>query len=416
MKNYSITKLDNGITVVSENIHYVKSFSLGFWFNAGSREETANNNGISHFVEHMLFKGTETRSARKIADTVESLGGYLNAFTTKEHTCYYGRGLSDNIEKTFEVLADMIQNSVFRNSEIRKEASVILDELYDIEDTPEELIFDEFESALFRSNSLGLPIIGTKENISKFNRQSILDYVESNYTFDKLFIVASGNINHQDLIRFTEKYFKKDLGRSGKKRDAVRIKAKKDIQIYREIQQAHLILGRSAPGIRDDRRIPINLLSHILGEGSSSRLFQSIREKNGIAYQVNSFLSSFFDVSAFGVYLSTNEKSIEKALNIISNEFAKLRNKKVSEKELKKAKEYLKGNLLMSLESTTNRMLRIAQSVIYFGQIEPVENTISKIDAVSRDQIIHLSNLYLNPDSFSKTIVSSKNLLMHSAA
>ncbi len=416
MNNFNITRLQNGITVVSENISYVKSFSLGFWFNVGSREENSKNNGISHFIEHMLFKGTKKRTARNIADSIESLGGYLNAFTTKEQTCYYGRGLNNHIEKTFEVLADMVQYPLFKPADIKKEATVVIDELYDIEDTPEELIFDEFENNLFRSSSLGMPIIGTSENILKFDQKMLSEYISKNYTFDNLFIVASGSVDNEKIIKDVDKYFSKDLGSSGKRRKRIDPVKPTDVQIYKDIQQVHLIFGRSAPGMKDDLRIPINLLSHILGEGSSSRLFQSVRERNGIAYQVNSFLNSFFDISSFGIYLSTNEKSIEKAHTIILNEFAKLRNKKVSEKELKKAKEYLKGNLLMSLESTTNRMLRIAQSVIYFDEIETIENSISKIDAVSRDQILYLSNEYLNPETFSKTIVSSKNLLMHSAA
>lgn len=416
MNNYNITRLHNGITVVSENISYVKSFSLGFWFNVGSREENSKNNGISHFIEHMLFKGTKKRTARNIADSIESLGGYLNAFTTKEHTCYYGRGLANHIEKTFEVLADMVQYPLFKPADIKKEATVVIDELYDIEDSPEELIFDEFENNLFRSSSLGMPIIGTSENILKFDQKMLSEYISKNYTFGNLYIVASGLVDHEKIIKYVDKYFTKNLASSGKRRKRIDPVKPTDVQIYKDIQQAHLIFGRSAPGMKDDLRIPINLLSHILGEGSSSRLFQSVRERNGIAYQVNSFLNSFFDISSFGIYLSTNEKSIEKAHTIILNEFAKLRNKKVSEKELKKAKEYLKGNLLMSLESTTNRMLRIAQSVIYFDEIETIENSISKIDAVSRDQILYLSNEYLNPETFSKTIISSKNLLMHSAA
>ena len=211
MKNINITELPNGIKIISEKISFVKSFSLGFWFNVGSRDETKDNSGISHFLEHMFFKGTKKRSAKKIAEDIESLGGYLNAFTSKEHTCFYGRGLTDHVEKTFEVLADMIQNSVFNPKEIEKESAVVIDELYDIEDSPDEFIFDKFESNVFNGNSLGMPIIGTKKNLRSFRQKDLINFVKENYTFDRFFIVASGNIEHEDLIMFAKKYITKKL-------------------------------------------------------------------------------------------------------------------------------------------------------------------------------------------------------------
>ncbi|MDZ7766777.1 MAG: pitrilysin family protein [Melioribacteraceae bacterium] len=217
MQNYKVTTTPNGIRVISENLPYVKSFSLGFWFDVGSRDEDEATNGISHFIEHMLFKGTKKRDAAQIADEIESLGGYLNAFTSKEQTCYYGRGLAAHIEKTFEVLADMIQNPLFKNSEIKKEAGVIVDELNDIEDNPEELIFDKFESLIFDGNQLASPIIGTKQNIERFSREDLQNFVDKHYTFDNLYIVASGAVEHNQLIEFTEKYFTKDLGKSTQK-------------------------------------------------------------------------------------------------------------------------------------------------------------------------------------------------------
>ncbi len=418
MKNINITELPNGIKIISEKISYVKSFSLGFWFNVGSRDETSENSGISHFLEHMFFKGTRKRSAKKIAEDIESLGGYLNAFTSKEHTCFYGRGLTDHIEKTFEVLADMIQNSVFNPKEIEKESAVVIDELYDIEDSPDELIFDKFESNVFNGNSLGMPIIGTKKNLRSFRQKDLINFVKENYTFDRFFIVASGNIEHKDLIRFAKKYVTKNLQATNEKKRELILKPAGDIHIEKKTQQVHYILGKPTYGIKEKRRNIVSVLSHILGEGSSSRLFQKVREENGIAYQINSFLNSFFDISTFGVYLSTNDKSVYKAQDLILKEIEKIKQKKVGEIELSRAKEYLIGNMLMSLESTTNRMLRIAQSVIYFNKIKSVEETVKHIQSVTAKDIQEMSNELFNSSNkfenggLTRVILSSKNLLL----
>lgn len=418
MKNINITELPNGIKIISEKISFVKSFSLGFWFNVGSRDETEENSGISHFLEHMFFKGTKKRSAKKIAEDIESLGGYLNAFTSKEHTCFYGRGLTDHVEKTFEVLADMIQNSVFNPKEIEKESAVVIDELYDIEDSPDELIFDKFESNVFKGNSLGMPIIGTEKNLRSFRQKDLINFVKENYTFDRFFIVASGNIEHKDLIRFAKKYVTKNLRATNEKKRELILKPAGNIHIEKKTQQVHYILGKPTYGIKEKRRNIVSVLSHILGEGSSSRLFQKVREENGIAYQINSFLNSFFDISTFGVYLSTNDKSIYKAQDLIFKEIEKIKQKKVGEIELSRAKEYLIGNMLMSLESTTNRMLRIAQSVIYFNKIKSVEETVKHIQSVTAKGIREMSNeLFESSNKFengglTRVILSSKNLLL----
>ncbi len=411
MNRFSVTKLSNGVTVVSENLPYVKSFSLGFWFNVGTRDENKKNNGISHFLEHMFFKGTQNRSAKQISMEVEALGGYLNAFTSKEHTCFYGRGLSHNLEKTFTVIADMLQNSLFENKEIEKESRVIVDEMKDIEDSPEEIIFDEFESILFKGSSLELPIIGTEKNVLGFRHDDLESYIKTKYSNDKLFVVASGAIEQNDLIKLTEKYFNGSFGKN-RKRAVRKIRPNQNnIFLEKPINQAHIIIGRNTIGYNSDNRMAVSLLSHILGGGSSSRLFYNVRERHGITYQINSFLNSFYDTSTFGVYFSTNDESVKKANKLIFNEFEKLKRKKVGQKELSRAKEYLKGNLLMSLESTTNRMMQMAQSVIYFGRIKTIEETIDKIDAVTSADILTLSNELLNKEEFSTVLVNSKNIL-----
>jgi len=422
LKNINITELPNGLKIITEKVGYVKSFSLGFWFNVGSRDETPRNSGISHFLEHMFFKGTKKRSAKNIAEDIESLGGYLNAFTSKEHTCFYGRGLSAHIEKTFEVLADMIQNSVFNPKEIEKESAVVIDELHDIEDSPDELIFDKFESNVFKGNPLGMPIIGTEKNLRSFTQKDLTDFVKENYTFDRFYIVASGDIDHKELVDFAKKYITKNLNKTNDKKRELIISPAIDRYVAKETQQVHYIVGKPTFGIKEKRRNIVSLLSHILGEGSSSRLFQKIREENGIAYQVNSFLNSFFDISTFGIYLSTNNKSVFKAQDLIFEEIDKIKRKKVGEIELNRAKEYLIGNMLMSLESTTNRMLRIAQSVIYFNKIKSIDETVKHIQSVTADEIREMSNeLFYSSNKFengglTRVILSSKNILIKKVA
>ncbi|MEJ2613947.1 MAG: pitrilysin family protein [Ignavibacteriaceae bacterium] len=418
MSHFNKTILPNGIKILSESIPYVKSFSLGFWFNVGSRDESFRNNGITHFIEHMLFKGTKKRSARKIAVDIESAGGYLNAFTSKEHTCYYGRGLEEHINKTFDVISDMIQQPSFKPAEIKKESSVVVDELYDIEDNPEELIFDKFEEIIFAGNSLSLPIIGSEKNIKDFSQFDLFNYVKEKYGFNRLIISASGAVDHNKLIRLTDKYFNVDLGKSGIKRKhySFTVQPSKIEFIDKEIQQVHTIIGKSTYGYKDAKRIKVALLTQVLGEGSSSRLFQSVREKNGIAYQINSFLNSFYDVSSFGVYFSTNEKMIDKAMSLVLKEFRKLRETKITDRELKKAKESIKGNLILSLENTSNRMIRMAQSELYYNRIKSLEEILVEIDSVTAEDIWDISNELLQEDSFIKVIIKSKNTLLKWAA
>ncbi len=418
MSPFNKTVLPNGIRIITEEIPYVKSFSLGFWFNVGSRDENPATNGITHVIEHMLFKGTKKRSAKKIAEEIEGYGGYLNAFTSKEHTCYYARGLCNQFEKAFDVISDMIQNPTFKPGELKKESSVIIDELHDIEDNPEELIFDKFEEILFTGNTLSYPIIGTEKNIKSFSQLDLFNFIKEKYGFNRMIISASGAVDHKEILGFVEKYFTRNLGSSNIKRKnnlLTTIPARLEL-IEKEIQQVHAIVGRTTFGYKSDERLKAVLLSQILGEGSSSRLFQSIREKNGIAYQVNSFMNSFNDVSTFGVYLSTNEKMMEKALLLISKEFKKLRTTKISERELKKAKESLKGNMILSLENTSNRMIRMAQSELYHNRIITLDEALRKIDKLTREDILEIADELLSEDSFLKLIIKSKNALIKTAA
>ena len=407
MDTFNKTVLDNGITVISENIPYVKSISLGFWFNVGSRDEDKKINGITHFIEHMVFKGTKKRTAKKIAEDIEAYGGYLNAFTSKEHTCYYGRGLDANVERTFDVIADMVQFPLFKPSEMKKELSVIIDEMNDIDDNPEELIFDKFEEVLFKGNPLALPIIGTEETVSSFNQDDLFAYMNKHYGFNNLVIAGAGAINHNQLIKLVDKYITRELNHNKFAREYVKTVKPVSKKLKRPIQQVHLIIGNGTYGFNNDKRITANILSHILGEGSSSRLFQSIREKHGIGYQLNTFVNSFYDVSAFGVYLSTNNNQAEKAEELVYNEFRKITEKEVSLKELNKAKEYLKGSMFLSMESMSSRMNRIASSEIYYKRLITVDEVIEMIDKVTSADIFELANEILDEKLLTKVVLSA---------
>lgn len=416
MNQIKKTILPNGIKIITETLPNIKSFSLGFWFEVGSRDENFSNNGITHFIEHMFFKGTKKRSAKKIVTEIEACGGYLNAFTSKEHTCYYGRGLAEHFSKTFDVISDMILNSVFRDNDIKKESGVIIDEIRDVEDNPEELIFDKFEELIFNGNSLSYPIIGTEKNILSFNSNILHQFHKASYRLDNLLIAVSGAIQHEEVVKLAEKYFTGRKNTSTQRRKNNFKVAANNLIIQKEIQQVHSILGRTTYGFNDPDRHKVKVLSTLLGDGSSSRLFQAVREKLGMTYQINTFLNSYLDVSAFGVYYSTNEKQSEKVNEIILREFNKLRTIEVKPKELQRVKEYIKGNTLMSLENTTNRMTRLASSIFHYGKIVSVEDTLNKINAVTAEDILKLSEEVLNENTLSKIIICSKDNLIKKAA
>lgn len=416
MDSVHTTVLPNEITVITESLPHVQSFSLGFWFNAGTRDETITNNGTAHFLEHMLFKGTKKRSAGKIARLIESYGGYLNAFTTKEQTCYYGRGLSRNYRRTFDVLSDMIMNPLFRENDINKERAVILDELRDTNDNPEELIFDKFEEALFAGNSLSMPVLGSQKNLLRFTPDVITGFYSSLYGIRNLLISASGNISHEETLKYVNKYLSGFALRQQTKRKPLRLRKSEDRVILKDTEQAYCIIGRTGYGYNSKKRIAMNLLADIIGEGTSSRLYQAVRERLGIAYQINSFVNTYYDTAVFGIYFSTAEKQINKTLQIIGREFKKIKTKGISKQELSRAKEYYKGGIILSLENTSNRMVRMASTIFNFKRYISIEEQLAMIDAVTAEDIMEVALELLNEEEFLKVFVKANNKLYHIAA
>jgi predicted Zn-dependent peptidase len=414
--NYELTTLSNGIKIVSEFTPHYKSFSMGFWFNVGSRDETLSENGISHFIEHMLFKGTKKRTSKQITDAIEASGGYINAFTSKEQICIYVRGLEEYFEKYFDVLSDMIQNPLFKESHIRTETGVVIEELNDIEDNPEELIFDKFETELFKGNSLANPIIGTKENIKSFNSDSLQRFVKKYFTTNNLVISVSGSIKHEKILKLVgSKINQLETGKPIK-RKSLNKTFSQDVFIQKEINQIYTILGTDTYGFNDKRRLNIKVLSTLLGENSGSKLFQAVREKHGMAYQINTFLNSYIDVSSFGIFFSTNEANWEKANKIVMKQINEIKNGKISEKQIQQVKRYIKGSMILGLENTTNRMMGMANSLFHYGRIMEVDEILSNLELISVDSIINSANKVLAEEKLIQVIIANKNLLNKKAA
>ena len=299
----------------------------------------------------------------------------------------------------------MIQNPLFRNSDIKKESGVILDELKDIDDNPEELIFDKFEEIIFKGNPLAQPIIGTEASIMSFNHDTLKDFHNEYYGINNLLITASGNVDHKQIMQLAEKHLTSLHKSVQKKRQWVTDVAGKELTFNREISQVHCIIGRKTYGYKHEQRLILNLLSIVLGEGSSSRLYQAVREKQGITYQINSFVNSYYDASAFGIYFSTNEKNLEKALRVILEELQKLASKKIGDKELRRVKEYLKGTIILGMENTTNRMIRMSNSILYYNRIVTIDEVIEKIDKITAEQILEIAREVLEESTLTKVFL-----------
>lgn len=403
------TKLPGNITVITENIPYVRSFSLGFWFATGTRDETPEMNGISHFIEHMLFKGTDHYTSKKISDIVESSGGYLNAFTTKENISVYGRGLTENLSRTFQVMADMVQFPRFKESDIRKEAGVVLDEIRDLEDNPEELIFDKFEELIYGRHSLAHPILGSEATVSAFNAETVRAYYQKNFLESELLISVSGNVHHQQICELALKYLNRSGSQPRKKLELFSPIPAKVENIEKNTNQIYCILGAPSYGFDSEKRIVLNLLSYLLGDGTSSRLFQAVREKMGIAYQISTFMNTYYDTSCFGVFFSTGAKNLERAKEKIYKEFEKIVNEPLPAKELKRIKEYMKGTILLGLENITNRQIGQATSMLYFNRVIPIDETLERIASITEAELLEVAREILNPEKlFSLTITPAK--------
>jgi predicted Zn-dependent peptidase len=403
--SYAKTILDSKLTIVSEQIPSVRSVSIGAWIRTGSRNERIEQNGLSHFIEHMVFKGTANRTAEEIAQSLESVGGHLNAFTGKELTCYYARVLDEHVQLAVDVLADILLNSLFREEDIEKEKYVVFEEIKNLDDTPDELIHDLFSKSLFESHPLAWPILGPTENVRRFIADDVRSYMERQYTTENMIITAAGNIEHDRLVdlfndRFRYSHFPSNNGGPAFSESSARI----DIH-PREIAQTHLCIGTRSFPYSQPQRFPLLILNTLLGGGMSSRLFQQIREKEGLAYAVFSFVDFFIDTGIFGAYVGADSSQMKRALSMILREFKCLASKPVSADELKRIKCQLKGNLMLGLESTSNRMIRLAKMEIYLDEYSSLDETLASIDQVTTDEVHAVAKELFDPQKYIITVL-----------
>lgn len=403
---YKKTVLKNGIRVVTERISYVRSVTFGVWIDVGSRDEASDERGISHFIEHMFFKGTKKRTAKEIAASLESVGGALNAFTGREHTCYFARVLDEHLHIAIDVLADILKNSLLNPSDFEREKTVILAEVKDLEDSPEDVAHDLLMNNIWQDQPLGRPIIGDTESIQRMSRNKLIDFIKRNYVSPKMVIAASGNLNHQDLVRMVEEefQFQKSDGIFETAQPTLEPDQKKTV-INRKTAQTHICLGVPTFPYKDKRRYPAFILSNILGGGMSSRLFQNIREKLGLAYNLYTFVDFFEDTGVFGIYLGTHKKNTVQVFDLVLKEMRRIKKDSLSRQELAHAKYQLKGNLMLSLESTTSRMNRVARYELLLNKYVDLDETIRSINKVKGAEVTEVAKGLLNLDKLSAVIL-----------
>lgn len=402
------TTHSSGIRIVTETIQNVRSLSVGIWVKTGSRNERSKVAGITHFLEHMLFKGTQTRSAFDIVQQVESVGGYLNAFTSSEYTCYYARCLDSELERALDVLSDMVQHSTFPAEELEKEKKVVIEEMKMYRDNPDDYVFEEFTGQIFNQHPLGRPIIGYEETVSAFTRDDLTSYIEERYTPQNIIIAVAGNAEHAQIVDLVSKYFDTFNNGNGfveeKQILTPYVSTKKSLT--KAIEQTHLVVGRRSSSNSDEDRYKLLLVNTLLGGGMSSRLHQNIREKYGYCYAISSFNQAYSDTGMFGVYVGTDKEYVEHVNELIFNEFGKLVSEVVSEKELAEAKAQLKGKLLLSQENMSNRMTRLAKSEIYYDRFISLDEIVEQIDLVDAESVRAFSKEFFQKELFSQTVLA----------
>ena len=404
-EGYQKTVLSNGIKVITEEIPYLKSVSIGIWVTTGSRDEAPAENGISHFIEHLLFKGTERRTAYEIAREIDSVGGTLNAFTGREYTCFYAKVIDKNLPLAIDLLSDIFLHSVMDEKEIEKERMVILQEIKMVEDTPDDYIHELFNQVCWGDHPLGFPIYGTSDRVQSFYREQIVQFFKENYQPNRTIICAAGNLRHQEVVDQIEASFGQ-IPKSNKMTERKRAESISRTHFWkRDLEQVHFCLGTKGLCYNHSRRFASYTLNTILGGGMSSRLFQEIRENRGLAYSVYSYLPAYFDTGLMVVYAGTSEESFQKVIDLILKEFACLKTKPFKNKELETAKEQLKGNLLLSLESSDSLMTRLAKNEIYFESYMPVEAILRGIDEVSEEEVRELAREIFNEEFFCLTVM-----------
>ncbi len=408
---YKRYNLKNGVQVVAEKIPHFRSISIGLWFKAGSIYEDNSENGLSHFIEHMLFKGTQKRTAKEIAQTLEAVGGQLNAFTAKECTCFYSKVIDQHLELAIELLSDMMLNSIFDEEELNKEKGVVLEEISMYEDSPDDVVHELLHSKFYGSHPLGQPILGTVENIKNFTQERLLKYFDQFYSPHNLVISVAGNFDDKELISLLDKYFGHWNKSKGNYQQLNMSKSNSGIFYkYKDIEQTHLCIGYPGLPLGHDSIYPLMVFNNIFGGGMSSRLFQKIREDRGLAYSVYSYPSSYVHGGLFTIYAGIKTSHTAQVVSIIADEIKSIKNRGITQEEFSMAREQLKGNYILGLESTSSRMTALGKNQLLLGRILTPDEVLSRIDSVTLDDVYHLFNQIFEKGKATVAIVSRDDL------
>ncbi len=401
--------LDNGIRIVMENIDYVKSASLGVWVNIGSNNETVESNGLSHFIEHMLFKGTTNRKANEIAEDMDNLGGQLNAFTSKECTCFYVKVLDENIEEAVDILSDMFFNSLFQQEEIEKEISVVIEEIKMYEDSPEDVVHDKLTEIIFNDSPMAYNILGTEENLKTFTTQKVVNYMKEKYSPYNTVISIAGNFNEEQFIKIINEKFKNWENTNIEHVDKEGEYLRKVVGINKDLEQLHMCIGNKTISRHDENYYPLLVLNNIFGGTMSSRIFQEVRENKGLVYSIYSFVSNYSNTGIFSIYAGMSYDQAEDALRTILKEMVSMKKGEITEKEFKRAKQQIKGNYILGLESTSSRMSAIGRRELLFNEIQYPEEVIESINSVKFEDVLKVANDLFDINKLSITFTGNLN-------
>jgi predicted Zn-dependent peptidase len=397
--------LSNGVKLVTEELPHFHSVSVGVWLNVGSRDERAAENGLTHFLEHMAFKGTGKRTALDLAREIDEVGGSTNAFTSKEQTCFHGKVLAEHLPRLVDLLSDLVLHPTYQAPDLERERQVILEEISAQEDNPEDLVQVRFARHLWGDTSLGRSILGEAADIARVSREELLAYRQATFRPEQIVVAAAGRVRHQELVDLLAPHFQ-DFHNGAPARLRDRASSHAGVhQDHRDLEQVHLCLGTRGPAAAEESRYPATLLQLILGGNMSSRLFQVIREQLGLAYSIYSFLSFFSDTGLLGISAGVSSKNLEPLLAATGRELKKLKAEPVSPQELQAGKEYLKGSILLAAEDCDHRMMRLAKNEIYFGHYIPLEEIINGLYKVTAEEVQELARELLAPEDWVLTLL-----------
>jgi predicted Zn-dependent peptidase len=407
-ENIERAVLPNGLTILTEEMQHIRSVSIGVWIKSGSRDEDLPWNGISHFVEHMVFKGTKSRSAQRIAREVDAIGGNLDAFTGKETVCFNIKVLDEHVTTALDVLSDLVLNPVFAAEEIARERGVILEEIKMDEDSPDYLVHEIFAQNFWKDHPLGKPILGTKDTVKKFERERVVDFYSQRFFPGNLIVCAAGNLKHAEFVDLVAKHFgQMKPGKNGFHDTPPETASRIILRNKKSLEQVQICVGVPSHPIAHEKRHASYILNTLLGGGMSSRLFQNIRERQGLAYAIYSDLNPYRDTGCLSVYAGTSRQSAAKVVQSIVSEFHKLKVEPVPEEELRRSKDQLKGSLMLSLESSTARMSNLARQAMYFDRFYGMDQLIERIEAVTSEDLKKLAEEFFRTEAIAVTILGN---------